>query len=346
MIRILTTTLVTLVLLSAEVSLAWSKIASNATIALKSVTPMDAKLSQAVGQNITCEGQLNIADISWKQGQPLINFESKPPGKKHLNDAPATWVSNKDGSISYISGGETTTTVTFFSDGKCSLHVKSTNGSVTMEEKGQKVTTGQSDIICDGQRYTAYIQWQQGQPYMTLQGQPPNTKNLQNSLATRLSNIDGSISYKSEGETVTTVRFFSDGRCTLKLVNSRGGVIQQTGQILATTQPNNDEANEETLLAFQTNTQTVRVFRRNGQLLMNLYNKQNPSLSVYNIPTQIAPKRSSDDNWTSYLGKGNFDYYARFNPNGATEIELRTQDTVVQREDGYSATGIAYSSTQ
>lgn len=48
----------------------------------------------------------------------------------------------------------------------------------------------------------------------------------------------------------------------------------------------------------------------------------------------------------SYLGKGNFDYYARFNPNGATEIELRTQDTVVQREDGYSATGIAYSSTQ
>jgi hypothetical protein len=346
MIRIFTTTLVTLVLLGADVSLAWSKIKSNATIALNSVTHMDAKLTQAVGQNITCEGQLNIADISWQQGQPRITFESKPPGKGHLNNAPATQVSNKDGSISYISGGETTTTVTFFSDGKCSLLVKSTGESVTVEEKGQKVTTGQSDITCDGQRHTAYIQWQQGQPQMTFESQPPSTEHLHNSPATRVSNIDGSISYQSEGETVTTVRFFSDGRCTLKMVNSRGFVIQETGQILATTQANNSEENEETLLAFQTNTQTVRVFRRNGQLLMNLYNKQNPSLSIYNIPTQIAPKKDSDDNWTSYLGKGNFDYYARFNPNGATEIELRTQETVVQREDGYSATGIAYSSSQ
>ncbi|WP_315788276.1 hypothetical protein [Fischerella sp. JS2] len=346
MIRIFTTTLVTLVLLGTDVSLAWSKIKSNATIALNSVTHIDEKLSQAVGQNITCEGQLNIADISWQQGQPLINFESKPPGKKHLNNAPATRVSNKDGSISYISGGKTTTTVTFFSNGKCSLLVKSTSGSVTVEEKGQKVTTGQSDITCDGQRHTAYIQWQKGQPYMTFESRPPSTGNLHNSPATRVSNIDGSVSYQSKGETITTVRFFSDGRCTLKLVNSRGSGIQETGQILAKTQPNHSEANEETLLAFQTDTQTVRVFRRNGQLLMDLYNKQNPSLSVYNIPTQMAPKRGAGDNWTSYLGKGNFDYYARFNSNGATEIELRTQDTVMKREDGYSATGIAYSSTQ
>jgi uncharacterized protein YgiM (DUF1202 family) len=89
----------------------------------------------------------------------------------------------------------------------------------------------------------------------------------------------------------------------------------------ASSEPTNQPANQ-TVLAFQTANFAVRVFRWNSQLKMNVYDKKNQQQFINGGPVEVAPPRGSDDNWTSYVYRGEITIYARSNPNGNREFEL------------------------
>ncbi|AKG21854.1 hypothetical protein IJ00_11810 [Calothrix sp. 336/3] len=328
-------------------SLAIAVSAKRSFIATPSSKPHHL-LAQAVGQNFTCDGINNVAKITWRQGEPRVSLGTKPDGIGILKNSPARRVRNQDGTISYIVEEEIVATISLIANNRCSLYVKGVNGVATVQEVGRIITNNSSapstkNLRCDARRNYVDIKWRNGNPRMTFESKPPGRGHLNDAPVRRITNDDRSISYVFEGETRTTVRFFGDNTCRMQIVDSLGVVsLRETGRVINPNSQNPDNSSQATLLTFQTNTYSIRVFQRSGKIYMNVYNKRDPDERFYNIPTQIT-RRSSGSNWTSYFGRGNLEYYARFNSNGDTELETRNNGRTVTRERGYDASGTAYS---
>ncbi|NJN86899.1 MAG: hypothetical protein HC881_12130 [Leptolyngbyaceae cyanobacterium SL_7_1] len=81
-------------------------------------------------------------------------------------------------------------------------------------------------------------------------------------------------------------------------------------------------ATDQTVLAFQTEHYAVRVYRRGGQLRMNVFDKSNQVTFVNGGSAAVAPRLGSDDTWTSYVHRGEVEAYARVNSDGDRQFEL------------------------
>lgn len=81
-------------------------------------------------------------------------------------------------------------------------------------------------------------------------------------------------------------------------------------------------ATDQTVLAFQTEHYAVRVYRRGGQLRMNVFDQSNQVTFVNGAPASVAPARNNNDDWTSYVHRGEVEAYARVSPSGEQQFEL------------------------
>lgn len=100
------------------------------------------------------------------------------------------------------------------------------------------------------------------------------------------------------------------------------------------------QGNTQTLLRFETQHYVVRIYRRSGKLLLNVYNKETGFTDQNGVPAQVAPPRSDDDAWRTYVNQdGDLLYLARVHPSGQTELEIRlAEGPPAQPEAGFNAT--------
>ena len=96
----------------------------------------------------------------------------------------------------------------------------------------------------------------------------------------------------------------------------------------------------DTLLYFETGTYVVRVYRRSGNPVLNVYNKYTDINEQNRVPVVVAPPQDSDDLWRTYTNQSDtVEYLARVSPTGETELEI--YDVAAQtrrRESGFNAT--------
>ncbi len=90
----------------------------------------------------------------------------------------------------------------------------------------------------------------------------------------------------------------------------------------------------ETVLFFETASMAVRVYRSDGSLRMNLYNKNTNVVELRGAATQLLPTSSSQ---TVYQAGGEAERFARIDALGNTELEIvAANGTVVLKERGFS----------
>lgn len=90
----------------------------------------------------------------------------------------------------------------------------------------------------------------------------------------------------------------------------------------------------ETVLFFETDSMSVRIFRRGRNLFMNLYDKATDSVEVNATPAEIVP--GTRDMTVYKNSQGEADRFARITIQGDSELEIVAPDgTVVLKEAGY-----------
>jgi uncharacterized protein YgiM (DUF1202 family) len=91
----------------------------------------------------------------------------------------------------------------------------------------------------------------------------------------------------------------------------------------------------ETVLFFETASMVVRVYRSDGSMRMNLYNKATDVVELRGAPTQLLP---STDGQTVYQTGGEAQRFARLDDLGNTELEIvAANGIVVLKEPGFNA---------
>lgn len=96
----------------------------------------------------------------------------------------------------------------------------------------------------------------------------------------------------------------------------------------------------ETVLAFETNDYAVRVYRQNGQLYMNLFDKRVAELLLQETPATVVPSSDSGNTGQSYVNtQGEFQAFARIAQNRSTELEIRSNGALTYRAAGYNTSG-------
>ena len=109
--------------------------------------------------------------------------------------------------------------------------------------------------------------------------------------------------------------------------------------VIAQPPPNTDQL-LETILAFDTDDYAVRVYRQNGQLYMNLFDKRVAELLLQEAPATVVPSSGAGNTGQSYVNtEGEFQAFARIAQNRSTELEIRSNGVLTYRADGYNTSG-------
>lgn len=179
-------------------------------------------------------------------------------------------------------------------------------------------------LFCNGQMnngwsYSAeYVDGQFTRIRWTRQGKPPQTTNL---TYESINNKDQPV-YRGGlmGALGVTLIDLSGG--DVGLGSKISITVDDWGRSQATCGTTSSSQPDTTVLAFQTKNYRVDVYRRNGRLLMDVFDKRNRRKLINGGLVQAASRRGSDDNWTSYVYRGEITIYARSNPIGNKELEL------------------------
>lgn len=92
---------------------------------------------------------------------------------------------------------------------------------------------------------------------------------------------------------------------------------------------------QETVLFFETESMSVRVFRRGNALFMNLYNKATNIVEVNAAPAELVP--STRDQTVYKTSMGEVERFARINVANETQLEIRGADgSLVLQEPGFN----------
>ena len=153
--------------------------------------------------------------------------------------------------------------------------------------------SAQDNFTCNTDGYSAQIRWQAGQPRLTfgVLSQPPNFRNTLVEGSSRR----GIVTYTTiQGETKTAVFVYSDGTCAVTITDASGEItVNELGEIVGqtSTQTNNTVVTprifDETLVSFQTSRNAVRIFKRSGETLMNVYNKDDDVTWLNGVPVTV-----------------------------------------------------------
>jgi hypothetical protein len=98
-------------------------------------------------------------------------------------------------------------------------------------------------------------------------------------------------------------------------------------------------ANPQTLLRFETQSYLVRVYQADTGVFLNVYNKETGFTDINSVPAKLLFSDSEPSGWLTYVNqRGDLYYYARVNPEGATELEIRIPNgPSAQPEPGFNA---------
>lgn len=147
----------------------------------------------------------------------------------------------------------------------------------------------QSNFTCTTDGYSAQIRWQAGQPTLTF-GSSSATPNLRN-VPVESSSRRGIVTYTTlRGEAKTAVFIYSDGTCAVTITDAAGEI---TVNELGTVSGQGDNtvnvpiSANETLVSFQTSRNAVRIFKRSGETLMNVYNKDDRVTWLNGVPVTV-----------------------------------------------------------
>ena len=92
----------------------------------------------------------------------------------------------------------------------------------------------------------------------------------------------------------------------------------------------------ETVLFFETETLSVRIYRRDRALFMNLYDKTINAVVVRDAPAELVPSTRDQTVYKNSVGEAQ--RFARINALNETELEIRGSDgSLVRREAGFNA---------
>ncbi len=198
-------------------------------------------------------------------------------------------------------------------------------------------------------RYRVRVYRQNGQLFMNLfdmQTQVLEFNGVPAEVAPRRSTDDNWRSYvNSLGEFQAYARSNPNGDTELEFLARGQQTYIANGADAAGSDITNPPASppnqaQENILMFDTDDYAVRVYRQNGELYMNLFDKRTTALVFQNTPAEVMLPRSADDNWRSYVNsRGEFQAFARIAPNRATELEIRSNGVQTYRANGHNATG-------
>ena len=89
----------------------------------------------------------------------------------------------------------------------------------------------------------------------------------------------------------------------------------------------------DTALLFQNNRYVVRVFRQGDNAYINIYDKENKTLTLKNIPVSITLAKNSKKDPIKYIAAiGNQQYIVIISPLGTSELTILKEGTVVYRQ--------------
>lgn len=85
-----------------------------------------------------------------------------------------------------------------------------------------------------------------------------------------------------------------------------------------------DQSDRQTLLRFETRHYLVRVYRQKGETFLNVYNKETGFTDQNGVLAQVELAETETGTWYTYVNQnGDLHYFARVNPSGQTELEIR-----------------------
>jgi len=157
---------------------------------------------------------------------------------------------------------------------------------LSQEETNQPA---QSDFVCTTEDYSAQIRWQAGRPRLTF-GPLSASPSLSNAPV-EASSRRGIVTYTTlQGEEKTAVFIYFDRTCAVTITDASGEiVVNELGTISGQISSNDiaPASADETLVSFQTSRNAVRVFRRSGETLMNVYNKDDRITWLNGVPATV-----------------------------------------------------------
>ncbi|WP_234996645.1 bile acid:sodium symporter family protein [Planktothrix sp. PCC 11201] len=90
----------------------------------------------------------------------------------------------------------------------------------------------------------------------------------------------------------------------------------------------------DTALLFQNDRYAVRVFRQGNKAYVNIYDKENKTLTLKKIPVSITPAKNPKKDPIKYVATiDNQKYIVIINPLGASELTILKGETVVYRQE-------------
>lgn len=191
------------------------------------------------------------------------------------------------------------------------------------------VANAQSDqrsFTCNTDGYIAQIGWRGNQPQLTF-GASSESPTIRNAPVEVLSRR-GIVTYTTQqGEAKTTVFLYSDGTCAVTITAASGETtVNELGQIADQSHPISapSSAPDETLLSFQTSRNAVRIFTRNGETLMNIYDKQEKITWINGVPvkTEQTPEGTR---YTNTRGEAQIEVFLNLNGDRTLAINGDTE---------------------
>lgn len=185
----------------------------------------------------------------------------------------------------------------------------------------------QRSFTCNTDGYVAQIRWQGSQPQLTF-GASSTSPTIRNTPVEELSRR-GIVTYTTQqGEAKTTVFLYSDGTCAVAITTASGETtVNELGRVANqdNATPVSSSSPDETLLSFQTSRNSIRIFTRNGETLMNVYDKQQRITWIKGIPvkTEQTPEGTR---YTNIRGEARIEVFLNLNGDRTLSINGDTEE--------------------
>lgn len=185
----------------------------------------------------------------------------------------------------------------------------------------------QRSFTCNTDGYVAQIRWQGNIPQLTF-GANSTSPTIRNTPVEELSRR-GIVTYTTQqGEAKTTVFLYSDGTCAVAITTESGETtVNELGQVADqhNTSSASSSAPDETLVLFQTSRNAVRIFTRNGETLMNVYDKQERITWINGVPvkTEQTPEGTR---YTNVRGEARIEVFLNLNGDRTLVINGDTEE--------------------
>ena len=213
----------------------------------------------------------------------------------------------------------------------------------------------QNVLFFDTNTYAVRVFRQNGLLFMRVFNRDRSVREQDGALTTIAAQGEGQTVYVSSGDNFIRnnqrqavgyrVSVDTNSNTELRIVSNEGStLLLESGFNAIVSEPPTQTspttvAAQDTILRFTTNTYGTRVFRQNGQLLMNVNVNQTGANELSANPTTIAPPRNQNDTWTTYASTRRdnngelITYLARVSPSGVAELEIvNAEGTTTLRE--------------